>query len=101
MSKRVILYFFYLTLVIMALALLASCGGNPVYIDRPVTVDKPVAVLCIKSADVPPMMAYPTDTLNSADSDGDIIGALLEDRKQRAKTEQLLRGLIAACTEEL
>ena len=44
-------------------------------------------------------MIYPVDGLTKADSDGEIIGALLAEHYQRASMEALLRGMLEACAK--
>jgi hypothetical protein len=89
-----------LTLVVIwviVLSLITGCAGQTQYIDRPVEVKILVPQPCLEQSDIPEPMIYPVDQLTGNDSDGEIIGALLADRTQRASMERALRQLIEAC----
>jgi len=83
-------------LFVMAVAALSGCT-HTVYVDRPVEVLVPVAAPCLAESEIPAPIIYPADQLTKGDSDGDIVGALLADRNQRAAVETVLRNIIAAC----
>lgn len=88
-----------ITLLVMFLLALVGCAGPTQYVDRLVEVKINVPVPCLKAGDVPIPTPYPVELLGPADSDGDIIGALVAEREQRAAMEQALRGILESCME--
>lgn len=88
-----------ITLLVLFLLALVGCAGPTQYVDRLVEVKINVPVPCLKAGDVPTPIPYPVDLLGPGDSDGDIIGALVAERQQRADMEQALRGILESCME--
>lgn len=96
MSTKAALILLGVILLIMAVSALSGCE-HTVYADRPVEVMLPTTVPCLAISDVPAPLIYPADQLSKQDTDGEIVGALLADRDQRAATEKILRNIIEAC----
>lgn len=99
MSTKAITALIMVILIVMVVVALGGCT-HTVYVDRPVEVKVPMPVACLAAADVPAPLIYPADQLNKADTDGEIVGALLADRNERDAMEKVLRGIIDACTTE-
>lgn len=76
-------------------ALLGGCGTTP----APATqrVDVPVAVPCVKAADVPKRPDYEVEKLAPVASDGEKVLAFAADWPRGRKYEGELEALIAGC----